>query len=191
MFAKRGGTLRTRDVLRKGVHPRTLYALRDEGVLEQIGRGLYRLASGAAVGNPDWIAMAARLPRAVVCLVSALSHYGLTTQIPHTLDIAMPSHSQIPKVDGIPVRVFWYSPVSLRSGAKAVRMDGVKVRIFSAEKTIADCFKYRNKLGTDVAVEALRLYRERTRKPDRAALLEYARINRVVRVMTPYLEAIL
>jgi len=189
MFARKGGVLRTRDVLRAGVHPRTLYRLRDEGALEQVGRGVYRLAGG--VGNPDLMVVASRLPKAVVCLISALVHHGLTTQVPHAVDIAMPGHSQVPKVDGIPVRVFWYSPASLRAGAKVTRIDGVKVRMFSAEKTIADCFKYRNKLGTDLAVEALRMYRERVRKPDLAGLLEFARINRVVRVMTPYLEAIL
>jgi predicted transcriptional regulator of viral defense system len=191
MFARKGGTLRTRDVLRAGVHPRTLYALRDSGVLEQMGRGLYRLAGRDGAGNPDVMVVASRVPKAVVCLISALSHHGLTTQIPHAVNIAMPSHAQVPKVDGVPVRVFWYPAASLRAGAKVSRIDGVRVRIFSAEKTIADCFKYRNKLGTDLAVEALRMYREQVRKPDRAALLEFARINRVVRVMTPYLEAIL
>jgi predicted transcriptional regulator of viral defense system len=132
-----------------------------------------------------------RVPRAVVCLISALAHHGLTTQVPHAVDIALPSHGQIPKIDGIPVRVFWYSEPSFSSGIDVAAIDGVPVRIYSPEKTIADCFKHRNKIGIDVAIEALRNYRERKRRPDFKTLSTVARINRVERIMRPYLESIL
>jgi len=159
LFTKHGGTLRTSQAMRLGIHPRTLYALRDHGEIERVGRGIYRLASASPLTNPDWTAIMSRLPRAVICLISALAHHGLTTQVPHTSDIALPSHSQIPKLDGIAIRVFWFSEPSLSAGVEIVTIDGTDVRVYSAEKTIADCFKYRNKIGLDVAVEGLREYR--------------------------------
>ncbi len=104
----------TRDALRLGIHPRTLYALRDAGEIEQVGRGLYRLSTAPALSSPDLVPIAIRIPRAVVCLISALAHHGLTTQIPHAIDIALPSHANVPKVDGVPLRVFWYPKPSFR-----------------------------------------------------------------------------
>src|SRR5581483_5781751 len=190
-FAKHHGMLRTSEALRLGIHPRTLYALRDSGELVSVGRGLYRLASAPALAYPDWIAVALRVPRSVICLISALAHYELTTQVPHHIDIALPSHSQVPRVDGLPLRVFWYPERAYNSGIDTITLDRVQVRIYSQEKTIVDCFKYRNKIGLDVAVEALRNYRQKVRKPPVKKLLEYARIDRVENVMRPYLEAVL
>ena len=191
VFTEHSGMLRTGKAIRLGIHPRTLYALRDAGEIEQVGRGLYRLSTAPPLSNPDLVPIAMRIPRAVVCLISALSHHGLTTQIPHVIDIALPSHANVPRVDGVPLRVFWYPDSSFRAGVETVRIDAVSVRLYSPEKTIADCFKYRNKIGLDVALEALRAYRERTPKPKRAALINFAQINRVQKVMRPYLEATL
>ena len=191
LFAEQGGMLRTSKAIRLGVHPRTLYALRDAGEIEQVGRGLYRLSSAPPLSSPDLVPIAIRIPRAVVCLISALAHHGLTTQVPHAVDIALPSHAKVPKADGAPLRVFWYPDASFRAGVEIATIDDVLVRIYSPEKTIADCFKYRNKIGLDVALEALRAYRERTKKPNRQALSKFAQINRVEKVMRPYLEAIL
>lgn len=190
-FARRGGLLRTSNAIRLGIHPRTLYALRDSGEIEPVSRGFYRLASAPPLTAPDFIAIAVRVPHAVVCLISALAHHGLTTQIPHAVYIALPSHARIPKSDNVPIRVFWYSEPSFSAGVHVETIDGVPVRIYSPEKTIADCFKYRNKIGIDVAVEALRTYRERTPKPNYKALAGFAEINRVQRVIRPYLDAIL
>ena len=191
VFTEHGGMLRTSKAIRLGIHPRTLYALRDAGEIEQVGRGLYRLSTAPPLSSPDLVPIAIRIPRAVVCLISALAHHGLTTQIPHAIDIALPSHAKVPKVDGVPLRVFWYPEPSFRAGVEVVAIDDVSVRIYSAEKTIADCFKYRNKIGLDVAIEALRAYRERTPKPNRAVLTKFAQINRVQKIMRPYLEAAL
>jgi len=107
------------------------------------------------------------------------------------VDIALPSHAQAPKLDGVPIRVFWYPETSFRAGVEIVTIDDVSVRMYSPEKTIADCFKYRNKIGLDVALEALRAYRERAKNPNRQALTKFAQINRVDKVMRPYLEALL
>jgi predicted transcriptional regulator of viral defense system len=183
--------LRTSKAIQLGIHPRTLYALRDAGEIERVGRGLYRLSTAPPLSSPDLITVAIRIPRAVVCLISALAHHGLTTQVPHAVDLALPSHAQVPKIDGIPLRVYWYSEPSFSAGIDVVKADGISVRVYSPEKSITDCFKYRNKIGLDVAVEALRTYRERTRRPNLQALARFALVNRVERVMRPYLEAVL
>lgn len=132
-----------------------------------------------------------RAPRSVICLISALSHHGLTTQVPHSIDLAIPSHGQAPKIDALPIRVFWYSEPAFSAGVQTVRINDVPIRIYSPAKTVADCFKYRIKIGQDVAVEALRRFREKQRKPDVRDLLHFARICRVEGVIRPYLEATL
>jgi predicted transcriptional regulator of viral defense system len=191
VFTKHRGMLRTSDAIRLGVHPRTLYNLRDRGELEQVGRGIYRLSTAPPLTSPDLVSVAIRAPRAVICLISALAHHGLTTQVPHAVDVALLSHAQVPRIDGIPLRVFWYSEPSFSAGIDIVLIDQVPVRVYSPEKTIADCFKYRNKIGLDVAIEALRTYRERARKPDYRALSRFAKVDRVEKVTRPYLEAML
>ena len=191
VFSEHRGMLRTSKAMRLGIHPRTLYALRDAADLEQVGRGLYRLSKAPPLSSPDLVPIAIRIPRAVVCLLSALTHHGLTTQVPHAVDIALPSRAHVPKVDSIPLRVFCYPQSSFSAGVEVITVDDVPVEIFSPEKTITDCFKYRNKIGLDIAIEALRAYRERTRKPNRAALTKFAQIDRVQKVMRPYLEAVL
>ena len=190
IFRKHGGMLRTGQAIRVGIHPRTLYTLRDKGGIEQLGRGLFRLSSAQPLQNPDLVPIAVRIPRGVVCLISALAYHDLTTQVPHAIDLALPNHAQTPKTDGIPIRVFWFSERSYRAGIDVVRVDRVPIRIYSVEKTLADCFKYRNKIGLDVAIEALRMYRQRKRKRNLQALTRFAQIDRVLRVMRPYMEAI-
>ena len=135
--------------------------------------------------------MAAKIPRGVICLISALSHHGLTTQVPHTIDIALPSHSRVPKLDYPPIRIFWFSDPAFSSGVDTFTADGVTVRVYSPEKTIADCFKYRNKIGLDVAIEALKSYLERSKKPNLKLVLKFAELNRVQKIMRPYLEAMM
>jgi predicted transcriptional regulator of viral defense system len=191
IFTKQGGMLRTSKAIRLGIHPRILYALRDTGEIEAVGRGLYRLASGPALTAPDWVTVALRLPKAVICLISALAYHGLTTQIPHAIDLALSTHSQVPRLDGLPIRVFWFSAPAHSAGVQVINIDGIPIRVYSPEKTIADCFKYRNKIGLDIAIEAIRTYRERNKKPNRRALLHYGQVCRVGKVMRPYLEAIL
>ena len=131
------------------------------------------------------------LPSAVICLISALAYQGLTAEVPQGSGCGASGHAQIPKLAGITLRVFWYSKPSFSAGIQSVPIDGGEVRIYSPEKSIADCFKYRNKIGIDVAVQALRAYGERTRKPDFKLISKLARLNRVDKVMRPYLEAVL
>lgn len=190
IIREHGGTIRTRDALKAGIHCRTLYALRDSGELEQLARGLFRLADEDPLENPDLITVAHKLPNAVVCLISALSFHDLTTQIPHEIHLAIPRQSRPPKLNHPPIKVYRFSGGAYSEGIEHHKMDGATVKIYDPEKTLADCFKYRNRIGKDIVIEALRFYRDRN-KHDLNALLRYARTCRVENVMRPYLEAIL
>lgn len=188
-FRKRGGILRTRQAVELGIHPRTLYQLRDDGLVEVVSRGVYRLAELPELSNPDLVTVALRVPRAVVCLISALAYHDATTEVPHEVQIALPRDTKAPQLDHPPLRIFRFSGPALTEGVEVVKLDGVDVRIYTLAKTVVDCFRFRNKLGVDVAVEALNhAVRRRGVKP--ASLLRYARACRVERVMLPYLEAI-
>jgi len=188
LIKQNNGIIRTSEALKAGIHRRTLYELRDTGELEQISRGIYRLAEQKPISNPDLVTVAARFPKAVVCLVSALSYHDITTQIPHAVSIAIEKGAESPRIDYPPVSVHRFSGDSLTEGIEKKKIDGVKVRIYNPEKTLADCFKFRNKIGMDVVLEALKLYRER-KKIRLDELMRYARICRVEKVMKPYLEA--
>jgi predicted transcriptional regulator of viral defense system len=190
LFRRRGGLLRTSEAITSGIHPRTLYELRDAGVIEGVSRGVYRLAERDWSMDPDLLAVAARVPRAVICLASALAIHELTTQIPRTVDIALPPGGSSPRFRHPPVRVHRFGGDSMTEGVESRIADGVTMRLFNPEKTIADCFKFRNKIGLDIAIEALRLYRSR-RRQDLPALMRYAKIDRVSAIMRPYIEATL
>lgn len=186
---QQGGTVRTSQLLQAGVHPRDVYALRDAGFLEPLARGLYRLAGLPPLSNPDLVTVALKVPEGVVCLVSALAFHQLTTQIPHEVSIAVPRGTEAPRLRFPPIKVFWFSRPAMTEGIEVHELDGAKVRVFSPEKTLADCFKYRNKIGLDVALEALReCLRRRRASVDN--LWKFARVGRVERVMRPYLEAL-
>lgn len=189
LFKKHGGMLRASRAIALGVHPRVLYELRDAGRLQQVTRGLYRLSDLPELGNPDLAAVASRVPQGVICLISALAFHEITTQIPHQVDVAVPRGTKQPRLDFPPIRLFRFSSPMYRAGVAVHKVDGVEVRVYGAAKTVADCFRFRNRIGIDVAVEALRLLHARKKAPMRE-LLEYARLCRVERVMKPYLEAL-
>jgi len=189
-FRRRGGTLRTKQAIAAGIHPRTLYQLRDSGEIEQVSRGVFRLAAVERSVDPDLLAVAARVPRGVICLTSALAVHELTTQIPHAVDVALPPGRWTPRLNRPPIRVYRFSGESMREGVESRNADGITIRIFNAEKTIADCFKFRNKIGLDITLEALRMYRSR-RRQDLPAVMRYAKIDRVAAVIRPYIEATL
>lgn len=188
VFKSRGGILRTREALEAGIHPRTLYAMRNAGQLEQVARGVYRLAELPPLSNPDLAAVGKRVPQGVICLISALAFHELTTQIPHVVHLAMPRKARTPRLAHPPLQVYWFSADAYKAGVETHNLEGTEVRIYDPEKTLADCFKYRNKIGLDVAIEALRIYRRR-RGARLQRVLEYARICRVEAVIRPYLEA--
>lgn len=190
VFLRHGGMLRTADAVRQGIQPRVLYAMRDAGLIEALTRGCYRLADLAPMANPDLAIVAKTSPKGVVCLISALAFHEITTQIPHAVDLALPAHAHKPTISHPPVQAYWFSGRAYSEGVKVHEIDGVRVGIYSPAKTVADCFKYRNKIGLDVAVEALKLCRQRKRTTGQE-FERFAKICRVSNVMAPYLEAIL
>lgn len=190
VFHKFGGIVKTSDAINAGIHPRTFYEMLSEGVIEKLSRGLYRLAELPPLGNPDLVSASMRVPSGVICLISALAFHEITTQIPHEVYLAVSRNSQVPKIDYPPVRIFRFSSRAYTEGIKIQKMDGMSIRIYSPAKTVADCFKYRNKIGLDVAVEALKRYRE-TKLFSVDEMMYFAQVCRVARVMRPYLEAVL
>jgi predicted transcriptional regulator of viral defense system len=190
IFKNHGGILRTAQALKAGIHPGTLYAMRDSGTLEVISRGVFRLSDSPPLGNPDLVTVATRVPSGVICLISALAFYELTTQIPHEVHVALPRGAEEPRLDYPPIKTYRFTGEAFTTGVDVHVLDGVSIRIYSPEKTLADCFKFRNKLGLDTVVEAIRFYRERrSLKVD--DLIRYATVCRVNKIMRPYLEAIL
>jgi predicted transcriptional regulator of viral defense system len=176
------------EALALGISRYRLYQLRDQGLIEQVSRGIYRLADLPAINNPDLVTVALRFPKVVLCLLSALSWHGITTQVPHHISLAVPRNARLPVLDYPPVQAYRFADAAFGAGIEQVQVDGVCVRIYSVEKTLVDCFKFRNKLGMDVVLEALQLYR--ARKPVQLKeVLAFARICRVEKVMRPYLEA--
>lgn len=188
IFRQQGGQLRMSEAVQHGISRYSLYKMRDNGILEQISRGIYRLVDLPPISNPDLVTVSLRFPKAVICLISALSYHGMTTQIPQEVSVAVPREARMPSLDYPPVHAYKFSAEAFESGIKKHQIDGVTVLIYGVEKTLADCFKYRNKLGMDVVLEALKLYRSQ-KKININKLLKYSRVCRVEKIMKPYLEA--
>ena len=185
---KRQGALRPRDVAERLSRP-TLARLVEAGKVERVGRGLYVPVGVAATEHHTLVEAATRVPHGVVCLLSALRFHGLTTQAPHEVWLAIDVKARKPKLDWPPVHIVRFSGVALAFGVEEHRIEGVVVRVTVKEKTVADCFKYRNKIGLDVALEALREYLAAKRRSV-DSLMKAAEAARVTNVMRPYLEAL-
>ncbi len=190
IIEQHNGIIRTKDALKAGIQPRTLYKLRDEGVIEVLSKGLFKLSSHNSISELDIVTIALKYPNAVICLISALSFYGITTQIPHTVYIALKKGAETPRIDYPPISVHRFSGENYSIGILEKTIDGVNIKIYSIEKTLVDCFKFRNKIGLNTAIEALKLYKANY-KPDIKKLLEYAKVCRVYNVIKPYMEAII
>ena len=188
LFRGHGGTMRSREARALGVHQATLVRLTARGKIKALSRGVYGLADLPRLSQPDLVAVSRKTPRTVICLVSALAFHGLTDEVPHQVDCAIPRGTRPPHLDYPPLRIFQFKPATYAEGVDVHTVDGTPVRVYNPEKTIADCFKYRNRLGMDTVLDALRRYRSRGRlKVD--DLMRYARLSRVQNVMRPYLEA--
>lgn len=189
IFREAGGVLRTSEALSAGIHPRDLYALRDRGELEKVSRGVYRLAELPPLGQPDLVTVVARVPKAVVTLISALHFHGITTEIPHSVSIALPRGTSTPQLDWPPLDVYRYSGERFTHGVEIHDCDGIDVRVYDVAKTLADCFRFRNRIGIEIAVEALREAIAEGRVTP-AEVMRSATVCRVHRVIRPYLEAL-
>ena len=184
------GILRPRDLEAQGIPREYLRRLLEEGSIKRIGRGLYSLVDAEITESHDLAEAAKAIPQGVLCLITALQYHGLTTQIAHQVWIAIDPKARLPKKTNAPVKIVRFSGVALTSGIEEKRIENVPVRIYCPAKTVADCFKYRNKVGLDVALEALRdCWRQRLSSMDE--LWRYAKICRVSNVMRPYLESLI
>jgi len=180
--------LRTRDLTALGVSREYLRQLCERGVIERVGRGLYRLPDSAVSPQHTMAEATRRVPHGVICLLSALRFHDVTTQAPFEVWMAVDARDRQPRVEGIPLRIMRFSGPALREGIEEHRVEGVPVRVYGLAKTVADCFKYRHKIGLDVALEALR-EALRARQVSVDDLWRFARVCRVANVMRPYLEA--
>jgi len=182
------GVLRPKDLDPHGIPREYLRRLRDRGLLLQAGRGLYVLPGIDFTEHLSLAEACRRVPHGVVCLLSALRFHNLGAQLPFQVWLAIDVKARRPRVDYPPLRVVRFTGRALTEGVEEHPVEGVMVRVFSPAKTVADCFKYRNKIGLDVAIEALRECR-RERKCAKADLWRFAHICRMANVMKPYLEA--
>jgi predicted transcriptional regulator of viral defense system len=183
-----GGIIRTSEALKAKIHPRTIYQLRDTGVIEELSRGVYKL-SDVEISQPDLVTVATRIPDGVICLVSALSFHGITTQIPHQVFVAIKQGARSSSLDFPPSSIHRFSSEAHSAGVEMHKIDKVQVKIYNVEKTLVDCFKFRNKIGVDVFLEALKFYKSR-KKIRVKQIIDFARICKVETVMRPYIETL-
>ncbi len=187
-LARRQGTLTARAAARAGIHSQTLSRLVDEGRLARVVRGQYRLPDAAITEHHGLALVAGAVPNSVVCLLSAVAFHGVGTQVPAAVWIAVPRRAREPALQWPPVRVFRFGGESFTAGVETHELEGVPVNVYSLAKSIADLFKYRNKVGLDVALEVLREAWQ-SRRVTVEELTQFAAICRVERVLRPYLEA--
>ena len=189
IFREHNGILRTSQAKALGIDPKTIAEMREAGLVNKMSRGLYRLSEYPPLDYPDLVIVASRVPKAIICLISALAFHNLTTQVPHKVYISLPQSIRSPRIKIPELDIIWLSEESYKNGIEEHLLDGITVPIYSKAKTIADCFKFRGKVGKDIAIEALKDYVQLP-GADIEELLRYARINRVEQIMQPYLEAV-
>jgi len=188
-FARKLGTVRPRDLVAAGIPRHALYQLVEDGVLVRTARGLYVPADADVSAEHSLVEASKLVPKGIVCLLSALAFHDLTTALPHEVWMAISVKAWLPKVSRPRVRFVRFSGKALSEGVETHVVEHVPVKVYSPAKTVADCFKYRKKIGLDVAMEALReTWREKRATIDE--IWKFAQVCRVANVMRPYLEAI-
>ena len=183
------GPLRAKDLDQVGIPRAYLRRLCERGLLEQVDRGLYRLADAPVTELHSLAEVVKRVPHAIVCLLSALQVHGLTTEAPHAVWVLIDRHARMPKLAYPKLEVVRASGRAREHGVETRTIEGVRVKLTTAAKTVADCFRYRRHVGLDVAITALRDYL-RMHRGGMDALVEAARVDRVYTLMRPYLEAL-
>ncbi len=190
IFKSNGGQLKMTEALGLGISRYMLYTMKDKGMLNQVARGVYRLKSMPIQSEYDIVTVCSIFPKAVIFLISALFYHKMTTQIPYDVYIAIPTNTRIRLPDYPPIKSYRISQNTYSAGIEEHIIDGVKIKIYDPEKTLVDCFRFRNKVGLDVAIEALKFYRERGRM-NLIKISEYAKICKVEKVIHPYIEAVI
>lgn len=188
-LVRKMGVVRPKDLTSHGIAPIYLSRLCRSGLLTKVAPGLYTAAGHEPTMHHTMVGVSKRVPRGVICLLTALRFHGIGTQNPADVWLAVDRKAQRPVVTGLPVRLVRFSGPALREGVEEHVIEGVTVHITNPAKTVADCFKYRNKIGLDVALEALREgWRSRKVKAD--DLWRYSKVCRVSNVMRPYVESL-
>lgn len=187
-LARHRRVLRAADVREHGWPPQLLLSLHQAGKLQRVARGLYSLPDVEITEHQAALEVCQRVPKAVLCLLSALQFHEVGTQMPHEVWIALPEGTQAPALDYPTLRIARLRGAAYSEGIETVIEHGAPIRVYSVAKTVTDCFKFRNKIGLDVALEALK-DAWRKRKITMAEVNQFARINRVEKVMQPYLDA--
>lgn len=188
-LVRKNGWLRASDLADAGVPRVVLTRMAASGQLERAARGLYRLPDSGSSEHEGLVTVASKVPQAVVCLLSALQFHGLTTQLPWQVWIAMPRGSHVPRLEYPPIKMVQFTGEAYTQDIETHERDGVTLHVYGVAKTVADCFKHRNKIGIDVALEALK----DARGQGRASfddLWRCAKMCRVSNVMRPYMEAV-
>jgi len=189
-FQSHGGVVRFAAILKAGFHSDSLIALEKEGKVERIARGLYRVVDFEPGSHPDLLIASLQAPRGVICLLSALSFYETTSEIPKYVDIAIPKDTHANRIKYPPVKFYRFEANAWKAGIEDCEIEGHVIRVYSLAKTIADCFKFRNRMGLDVARDALKVaVTEKNIKP--REIMQYAKICRVDKIIKPILEAML
>jgi len=187
---KRGGLAGYNEVLKAGFNKAHLKKCLDSGEIQKVDKGLYRLSAGSSLSNPDLVAVSIKVSKGVVCLLSALAFHEATNEIPKCVDVAIVRGKHANKIKYPPVRYYRFSPKSWGAGVENDEIEGHQLKVYNLAKTIADCFKFRNKIGMDVARDALKIaITEKGIKPKE--IMRYAKICRVHSIIKPILEAML
>ncbi len=186
----RNGYARSKDILAEGIHQRDIRSILDKGIVIKVKNGLYRLSDIPVISNQSFIDLACAVPEGVICLLSALSYYELTTFNPSVISMAIHRKSWRPKIEYPPVEFYYFSKKQFEAGIDKIKIRDHKINIYCREKTICDCFRYRNKLGIDIAKEGLSEYiKQKDRNLEK--LLKYAEICRVKTLMEIWINAMI
>jgi len=190
IFKMHNGYARSKDILAEGIHPRDIKCILNKGIVIKVKNGLYRLSDTTVISNQSFIDLACAVPEGVICLLSALSYYELTTFNPSIISMAIHRKSWRPKIEYPLVEFYYFSKKQFEAGIDKINIRDHKINIYCREKTICDCFRYRNKLGIDIAKEGLSEYLKRKNR-NLERLLEYAEICRVKVLMEIWINAII
>ena len=187
---KKGGFAKYSDLIKAGFYKAFIGEVMESGQIERISRGIYSLAETPDVSHPDLVTVSVVVPKGVICLITALSFYEVTDEIPHYTDVAIPARSRAKEIHNFPVRYYRFSQKTWEAGIEEHNIDGYKIRVYGLAKTIADCFKFRNQIGMNVARTALKIAFEQ-KKVSHREIMKYASICRVTNVIKPVLETLI
>lgn len=184
------GIMRPKDLKKHGIPQDYLWELSKQGQIIKLSRGVYAASYEDITAHHSFAIVSKQVPKGIICLLSALQFHELTTQLPFEVWLAIENKAHQPRIEDMPLRIIRMSGQALNEGIETYNIEGVNVQVYSVAKTIADCFKFRNKIGIDVAIEALKDGLEK-KKSSRKDIHYFAKICRVQNVMSPYMEALI